>query len=141
MDQAVIEYDPAMQGQFGNKTVLVVDDEEHVRSITELMLSQFGLKVLTAEDGLDGIRQVQAHGDLIDLVIMDLTMPKMNGERAFREMRQIRPEIRVLLTSGYNESEATSLHEAGIVGFLQKPFELEDLLKAVEKGLEETPIS
>lgn len=131
----MIEYDPAMQGQFGNKTVLVVDDEEHVRSITELMLSQFGLEVLTAEDGLDGIRQVQAHGDDIDLVIMDLTMPKMNGERAFREMRLLRPDIRVLLTSGYNESEATSLREAGIVGFLQKPFELEDLLKAVDEAL------
>ncbi|MEM1181002.1 MAG: response regulator [Acidobacteriota bacterium] len=132
---ALIEYDFVMLGALGKKTVLVVDDEEHVRNITELMLSQFGLEVLTAEDGLDGIRQVEIAGDRIDLVIMDLTMPRMNGERAFRRMRDLRPDIQVLLTSGYNESEATSLGERGIVGFLQKPYELEDLLKAVKDAL------
>lgn len=130
-----IEYDFQMLAELGKKTVLVVDDEEHVRSITEMMLTQFGLDVLTAEDGLDGIKKVEAEGDRIDLVIMDLTMPRMNGERAFRAMRELRPDIQVLLTSGYNESEATSLGEKGIVGFLQKPYELEDLLKAVKKAL------
>ncbi|MEM6796965.1 MAG: response regulator [Acidobacteriota bacterium] len=124
-----------MLENLGPKTILVVDDEDHVRNITELMLSQFGLEVLTAADGLEAIRRVEEQGERIDLVIMDLTMPKMNGERAFREMRRRRPEIRVLLTSGYNESEATSTGEIGIVGFLQKPFELEDLLNAVQKGL------
>ena len=126
---------PLMPVRLEGKTVLVVDDEDHVRNITELMLSQFGLEVLTAVDGLDGIKRVEEAGDRIDLVIMDLTMPRMNGERAFREMRRLRPGIRVLLTSGYNESEATSLREAGIVGFLQKPFELEELLDVVHQAL------
>lgn len=120
----------------GDGTILVVDDEQQVRMITELMLNQFGFRVLTAEDGAAGVRVFGAHADEIDLVIMDLTMPKLSGEQAFVEMRKLKPNARIVLTSGYNESEAVGrLSASGVTAFLQKPFELEQLLSTVRKAL------
>jgi two-component system, cell cycle sensor histidine kinase and response regulator CckA len=121
----------------GDGTILVVDDEQQVRTITELMLTQFGFKVLTAEDGAAGVRTFADHADEIDLVVMDLTMPKLSGEQAFVEMRKRRPDARIVLTSGYNESEAVGrLASSGVTAFLQKPFELEQLLTTVRRALE-----
>lgn len=121
----------------GDGTILVVDDEQQVRTITELMLAQFGFRVLTAEDGAAGVRTFAEHADEIDLVVMDLTMPKLSGEQAFVEMRKLRPTARIVLTSGYNESEAVGrLSSSGVTAFLQKPFELEQLLSTVRKALE-----
>lgn len=121
----------------GEGTILVVDDEQQVRTITELMLTQFGFRVLTAEDGAAGVRTFGEHADEIDLVVMDLTMPKLSGEQAFVEMRKRRPDARIVLTSGYNESEAVGrLAASGVTAFLQKPFELEQLLSTVKKALE-----
>jgi two-component system cell cycle sensor histidine kinase/response regulator CckA len=121
----------------GDGTILVVDDEQQVRTITELMLTQFGFRVLTAEDGAAGVRTFAEHADEIDLVVMDLTMPKLSGEQAFVEMRKRRPDARIVLTSGYNESEAVGrLASSGVTAFLQKPFELEQLLTTVRRALE-----
>lgn len=126
----------------GDGTILVVDDEQQVRTITELMLAQFGFRVLTAEDGAAGVRTFAEHADEIDLVVMDLTMPKLSGEQAFLEMRKLRPGARIVLTSGYNESEAVGrLASSGVTAFLQKPFELEQLLSTVRKALESGPAS
>ena len=123
----------------GDGTILVVDDEQQVRTITELMLAQFGFRVLTAEDGAAGVKTFAEHADEIDLVVMDLTMPKLSGEQAFVEMRKRRPDARIVLTSGYNESEAVGrLASSGVTAFLQKPFELEQLLSTVRKALEST---
>ena len=120
----------------GEGTILVVDDEQQVRTITELMLAQFGFKVLTAEDGAAGLKVFSENADRIDLVVMDLTMPKLSGEQAFLEMRKQRPDARIVLTSGYNESEAVGrLSASGVTAFLQKPFELEQLLTTVRRAL------
>jgi two-component system cell cycle sensor histidine kinase/response regulator CckA len=119
----------------GSGTVLVVDDEAHVRTITELMLTQFGLTVLTATDGLEGVRSVTEH-DHIDLVLMDLTMPRMGGHEALSQMRSRRPDLPVILTSGYNEADALKANELTDIGFLQKPFELTELIALVREILE-----
>lgn len=120
----------------GQGTILVVDDEPQVRTITELMLSTFGFEILTAEDGAAGVRVFEEQLDRIDLVIMDLTMPRMSGAQACKEMRRRKPGIRVILTSGYNESAAVDeLRGDGLTDFLQKPFELESLLTATRKAM------
>lgn len=121
----------------GNGTVLVVDDEDHVRNVTEMMLTQFGLDVVGASDGLEAVEIVQSQGDAIDLVVMDLTMPRMDGETAYDEMRKIRPSIKVVMTSGYNEADtAGDLRAKDVFGFLQKPFDLEKLIEIVRRGIE-----
>lgn len=120
----------------GKGTILVVDDEPQVRTITELLLSSFGFTILTAEDGAAGLKVFTEKVDTIDLVIMDLTMPKMSGVQACRAMRACKPGIRVILTSGYNEnSSVDELRSDGLTDFLQKPFELESLIAVTRKAL------
>lgn len=116
------------------KKVLVVDDENQVRSITELMLTQFGFEVLTASDGPEALEILDTRIDEVGLVLMDLSMPKMSGEETYRRMRQLSSDLPVAFTSGYDKSEMT-LSGDGIAGFLKKPFELEALLSLVRRGL------
>ena len=112
----------------GSGTVLIVDDEESVRTVAGQMLEAIGFEVLQASDGREGVEMFSENCDRISAVLLDMTMPRMNGEEAFRELRRLRGDIKVILISGYNEQEATH-HFAGrgLAGFLQKPFKLEDL--------------
>jgi len=112
----------------GEGTVLVVDDEESVRSLAKMMLERFGFKVLTAANGREGVDVFSEHHEEIRAVLLDMTMPRMNGEEAFRELRRIRPDVKVVLTSGYNEQDATNRFRGkGLAGFIQKPFTLSAL--------------
>lgn len=122
----------------GQGTVLVVDDEEMVRDVAQMMIEAFGFTVLTAKDGFEGLKVVEA-GTILDAVLLDLTMPRMSGDETFREIHKLRPDLPVILVSGYNEQEVTDQFVGrGIAGFIQKPFqlaELRDKLRAVvEKG-------
>ena len=102
---------------------LVVDDEETVREVAALMLGDFGLQVITACDGLEGVERFREHQHEISVVLMDMTMPKMDGQSCFRALREINPDVRVILSSGYNEQEATSRFAGrGLAGFIQKPY-------------------
>lgn len=121
----------------GSGTVLVVDDEDHVRNVTEMMLAQFGLTVIGACDGLEAVEVIEQQGERIQLVVMDMTMPRMDGEQAFEAMRKIRPGIKVVLTSGYSEADAIGdVGSKGVFGFLQKPFDLEKLIRTVRSAVE-----
>jgi len=121
----------AGQGREG-RTVLLVDDEEDVRAVTAHMLERLGCSVLQAGDGREGVDVFRAHARVIDAVIVDLTLPRLSGDRVFREIRTIRPDARVILMSGYNDAKATGgLAEAGLAGFLRKPFSVGDLQKAL----------
>jgi CheY-like chemotaxis protein len=112
----------------GQGSVLVVDDEPEVRTVAARMLARFGFTVLAAQDGPAGVDLLRDNSDTIACVLLDMTMPRMSGEETFRQMRQIKPDVRVLLMSGYNEQEATS-HFAGkgLAGFVPKPFTAADL--------------
>jgi CheY-like chemotaxis protein len=117
-------------------TVLIVDDEETVRNVARLMLQRFGMKVLTAADGKEGVDVFREHHTEIDAVLLDMTMPRMSGEDAFRQMRDIRKDVRVVLCSGYNEKDATSRFDSqGLAGFLQKPFELQALIAKMREAI------
>ena len=114
------------------RTVLLVDDEEDVRAVTAHMLERLGCSVLQAGDGREGVDVFRAHARRIDAVIVDLTLPRLSGDRVFREIRSIRPDACVILMSGYSDERATGgLAEAGLAGFLRKPFSVGDLEKAL----------
>jgi PAS domain S-box-containing protein len=109
-------------------TILIVDDEEIVRNVTSRLLRSFGFKTLLAADGIDGVSQFKQHSGEITAVLLDLTMPGLDGEAVFRQLRALRTDVPVLLMSGYNEQEAVSRFESKeLAGFLQKPFTVEQL--------------
>lgn len=109
-------------------TVLIIDDEEDVRFALRFMLGALGYKVLEAADGPTGIEIFKARGGGIRAVILDLTMPMMHGDEVYQALRAIRTDTPVLLSSGYDEHEATRrFQKPELAGFLKKPYTLEQL--------------
>ncbi len=124
----------------GHGTVLVVDDEKDVRAISCNMLQSLGLNTMSAVDGLNAVEVFLAHHRVIDLVLLDMTMPNMGGAEAFSELRRIDPSVKIILASGYSEVDVTSRFAGkGVGGFLQKPFTLAKLKKVVKALLSESP--
>jgi len=117
----------------GAGTVLLVDDEETIRGVGTEMLKELGFSVITAGDGREAIAVFrQTPG--IAFVILDLTMPHMDGEQCFRELRQLKPDIKVIMSSGYNEQEVTQKFAGkGPDAFVQKPYRLSMLMEAIRK--------
>ncbi|WP_051309444.1 PAS domain-containing hybrid sensor histidine kinase/response regulator [Desulfogranum japonicum] len=108
--------------------VLLVDDEELVLEVCTEQLELLGLEALTARNGQEGVEVYREKQDEIDLVILDLTMPKMGGEETFRILRQLNPEIKVVLASGYAEEEMTKrFAEEKPSGYLRKPYTFKEL--------------
>lgn len=107
----------------GGGKVLVVDDEEVVRDVAERALTRFGFSVVKAHDGREGVERFKENAEEIVAVILDMTMPNMDGEEAFREIRRYRSDARVILSSGYTEQEAIERFAGkGLAGFIQKPY-------------------
>jgi two-component system cell cycle sensor histidine kinase/response regulator CckA len=112
----------------GKGTILLVDDEESLIDLGARMLEHLGFTVLTAADGLQTVELYRERGKEIDLVLMDLTMPHMDGAEAFGELRRLNPEVRVVLASGYShEDVASAFAGKGLAGVLQKPYTLAKL--------------
>ena len=116
---------PLPAGWQGKGTILLVDDEESLVALGARMLEHLGFTVLTAADGLQAVDLYRERGKEIDLVLMDLTMPHMDGAKAFGELRRLNPDVRVVLASGYSQ-EDVSARFAGknLSGVLQKPYTL-----------------
>jgi CheY-like chemotaxis protein len=115
----------------GEGTVLLVDDEETVRGIGTEMLKELGFTPLTANDGREAIEIFKNTPD-IAFVILDLTMPHMDGEQCFRELKQLKPDVKVIMSSGYNEQEVTQKFIGkGLAGFIQKPYKLSVFREAI----------
>jgi PAS domain S-box-containing protein len=120
----------------GGGTILLVDDEPFVRTVASAMLTQLGFQVLTADNGRQGVEVFRAHGPEITCVILDLMMPEMGGEETFRELRKLRSDIRVILSSGYNEQDVTQRFVGrGLSGFIQKPYTVASLRDALNRAL------
>ena len=123
----------------GTGTVLIVDDEEGVRLVGRKTLEKAGFTVMMAEDGRAGVQMFRTHADEIRAVLLDLTMPDMSGEEVFRAIRTIRPEVKVIVSSGYNEQETISLFQGrGLAGFIQKPYQPMKLIEKVREILTQT---
>lgn len=120
----------------GDGAVLVADDDETVRTVARHMLERSGFTVLTAADGREAVSMFAEARDRIALVLLDLTMPTMGGEEAFRAMREMRPDVRGVLMSGYSSQELAARYGAeGLAGFVQKPFRLEELEACLSAAL------
>jgi PAS domain S-box-containing protein len=123
--------EPEPAGGLHRGTVLVVDDDETVRTVTRRILERAGFDVLLAADGVAALDVYRANPGIV-LVLLDMTMPRMDGEECFRELRHLDPSVRVVLTSGYNEQDATTRFVGkGLAGFIQKPYRPADLIERV----------
>ncbi len=122
----------------GKGHVLVVDDEEIIRGFCRELLTDSGYSVTECCDGLEAVEYFQKRHKRVDVAIVDMIMPRMSGVDCIREIRRIDPELRVILSTGYDFTNKTQhLISSGITDFLQKPFRESDLLKAVGRVFEE----
>ena len=124
----------------GQGTILVIDDEVAIRIFAETMLTMVGFEVITAIDGREGVEIFSRHAKDIVLVILDMTMPRMGGEETFYELRRIKPEVPILLSSGYAEIEVIErFTDEGLAGFIQKPYQVHELIQKLQTILEAQP--
>ncbi len=122
----------------GRETVLLVDDEEAMLAVGSELLRAMGYHVYTARDGVEALDVYGRNREEIDLVLMDMIMPKMSGGEAFDRIKKMNPDAKVLLLSGYSiDGEAAKILERGCSGFIQKPFNMEELSKTIESILGE----
>ncbi len=121
----------------GAETILLVDDEKMVLTVNKEMLESMGYRVLVAGSGQDGIAVYLKKRNKIDLVILDMVMPGISGGGTFDRLREINPDVKVLLSSGYSlNGEAQHIMNRGCNGFLQKPFQIGKLSQKVREMLE-----
>ena len=129
---------PSAKSWRGRGWILLVDDEAMIRDVARRMLEKSGFSVITAADGFAAIEMFKQHRDQIRLVLLDMTMPRMDGESCLRELRQLDPGVRVILTSGFNEQDiAGRFVGEGPAGFVQKPFTSGELLPKIRESLGE----
>ncbi len=121
----------------GSGTILLVDDEAPVRAMAARMLRALGFQALTAADGREAVATT-ARGPAPRAVLLDLTMPHMDGRETFHELRRLRPDLPVVLCSGYDVLEsADRFTSMDFSGFLQKPYRLDDLARVLQRALGE----
>ena len=114
-------------------TILWVDDEAMIRQLARVVLEAAGYTVLEAEDGAEAVDVFRRERERIDLVILDLTMPRLSGRDAFRQIQGIDPAARVLFSSGYSADDLSEVE--GARGLLSKPYRPPDLLAAVRRAV------
>lgn len=121
----------------GRGLILVVDDELFVLEVARRILEGFGYDVLTAQNGRQAVEIFRQKGKAIDLVLLDKTMPDLDGEQTFRAMKAIQPDLVAILTSGYQETEVTTHFLSNeLAGFVQKPYLPETLVFEIKQALE-----
>ena len=121
----------------GNETILVVDDEEILREVTLLTLKRFGYEVVTASNGEEALNIYADNRHGIDIVILDVNMPGMGGEKCLQELMKLDPMVKVLMASGYlADASMERCIKAGACGYIAKPYRLEDLLQHVRTVLD-----
>ncbi|MBJ6724173.1 response regulator [Geomesophilobacter sediminis] len=115
-----------------SETILIVDDEEQIRSLMEDTLDMFGYRVITAKDGREAVELYQQHNQ-IDLVILDIIMPVLDGVQTYRAMMKMNPKAKIIFITGYAGGK---LDLSGRFYLLSKPFLPTELLKVVRKALD-----
>jgi len=126
----------------GEETILLVEDEESVRSLVRDFLTSSGHKVVEAQDGAEAIRIVEAQKEAIQLLVTDVVMPKMSGRELANALKERLPNLKILFISGYTD-DAVVRHGVleGGVAFLQKPFTLRALATRIREVLDGVPVS
>jgi len=120
----------------GSGCILVIDDEQVLRTTTAAILEQLGYRVLLAKDGLEGAEMYKTHSEQVDLTLLDMIMPRMGGVTCAKAIRAINPNARILICSGFIKDESRSeLHKLGISSFVKKPYRREELARAVARAM------
>lgn len=134
-DHTLATLDPSRRWK-GKGTILIIDDEETVRKVSKKMLERLGFDVITASDGYEGLNIFRENAGNIDVVLLDMTMPEMDGEETLREIRISKKDIPVILTSGYNEQDALERFKGEkLSGFIQKPYVVAEMVKVLRDVL------
>jgi CheY-like chemotaxis protein len=121
----------------GSETILLVDDENLIIDVSQNILKLLGYNVFVARDGKEAIQAYKKNQDKIDIVILDMIMPGMNGGEVYNKMIEINPDIKVLLSSGYSLNEQSAeILERGCNDFIQKPFNMMDISEKIRKILD-----
>ena len=121
----------------GDETILIVDDHETIWDFLIDALTELGYSVLLAENGLDAVEIYQSNPGQIDLVLLDMIMPKSGGHQTFLRLKSIDPQVKVLLSSGFvSETEVGDLLDQGACGFLPKPHRLPVVLREIRRVLD-----
>lgn len=137
-EKEVISTNPVeMECVQGEETILLVDDETMITEVGAIMLETLGYNVFVANSGQKAVEMLKEAGQRIHLVILDLIMPGMDGASTFDAMRAVKPDIRVMLSSGYSiNGQATDIMDRGCNGFIQKPFNIEELSTKIREILD-----
>jgi CheY-like chemotaxis protein len=136
------EYKPTVPPQGGkiHAKILLIDDEPTIREAVLDGLEMLGVEVLLAENGHEGIALYQKYHQSIDLILLDMQMPGINGREAFLHLRKINPQAKVILSSGYSETDSIrGFTKKDIVAFLQKPYRFEKLIAEIRAALVDSP--
>jgi CheY-like chemotaxis protein len=121
----------------GTETVLLVDDEDMILDVGRDLLEKLGYEVITAQSGIEAIEIYRTNQTKIDLVILDIVMPKMGGGDTYEKLRGVNLDIKVLLSSGYSiDGQASKILSRGCDGFIQKPFDIKKLSLEIRKILD-----
>ena len=121
----------------GDGTALVVDDEAPVIRLASRMLTRLGFDVISAGDGHEALKLFRENQDDISIVLLDLSMPNLSGHEVFLEMRRVKEDVPIILSSGYSQEDVVSLFtDHSPAGFVQKPYHLNTLRKSVREALE-----
>lgn len=136
-DLPIIEEPARQTPPGGTETLLLVDDEAHVKVLGERLLSHAGYKVLTASNGREALEIYRENGEEIALVILDLIMPEMDGKHCLEELLTLNPRARVIISSGYSShGPVGEVMQQGARGFIEKPYMGKDLLRTVRGVLD-----
>jgi len=121
----------------GTGNILVVDDEEFIRNMAGEILADLGYTIHGCKDGEDAIAYYKEHADQVDLVLLDVVMPKVNGYQCFKELKKMNPDVVVIISSGYSKNdEVNKMLSQGAIAFIQKPFDIKRLSKVVYDGMQ-----
>ena len=122
----------------GDAVILVVEDEEDIRSLVGAMLINLGYRVQLAGNGSEAVEYYRNNWEEIDLVLLDIIMPGMSGLETFQNLQSINADVKVLLVSGYSaDGKAAEMLDAGAVGFVQKPFDIPKLSAILQSALQQ----
>lgn len=137
-DEKMLEDGPEVDDDTweGQGAVLVVDDEEMVRNLMTTVLEDAGFEVLTANDGVEALEVFEENADKIRLILLDMMMPRMNGEEVYTEIRSKSPGTSIILMSGFSEEQVTRGISDAEAKFLKKPFQISALLNTVQDVLD-----
>lgn len=134
-----VEEKPLDQMPKGSETILFVDDEEEILNLGKNFLEKLGYTTMLARNGLEAVEIFKLYGDEISLAVLDLIMPVMDGKQAFFELRKIKPDIKVLVSTGFNvDDDVEALLSQGCHGFLQKPFSMHKFSRTIREILDRT---